>query len=287
MRRDGEVRWIAEHTHLEPIGPGRWRAVGVCTDVTEHKRLEEVLQQRADELARADRQKDEFLAMLGHELRSPLGAMSNALFLLRHRSSDPPVLRSAEVLERQLAVVTRLVGDLQIVSRLRTGNFRVEKETVDLVDVLHQAVETSRPLVEERQHMLTVALPEQGLCLEGDRTRLVQVFSNLLNNAAKYTDPGGRISLTASRAGAEIVVRVRDTGVGIPAELLPRVFDLFMQSDRTLRRSEGGLGIGLALVRGLVETHGGSVEAYSAGVGHGSEFVIRLPVVEDAHGIKP
>ncbi len=277
LRRDGEVCWLSEVTHLERIAPDRWRSVGVCTDITLRKRLEEALRQRAEDLTIADRQKDEFLAMLGHELRSPLGAMVNALHLLRRRSEEPAVLRSAAVLERQLALVTRLVGDLQVVSRLKTGSFQVEKRPLDLTEVLNQAVETSRPLIEERRHQLTVALPPEMPPLCGDFTRLVQVFSNLLNNAAKYTEPGGRIQLEAICQPTEIEVRVRDSGLGIPPEQLPKVFDLFMQSERTLRRADTGLGIGLALVRGLVEMHGGAVSAHSGGPGQGSEFIVRLP----------
>jgi two-component system CheB/CheR fusion protein len=182
-------------------------------------------------------------------------------------------------MERQVQHLVRLVDDLLEVSRVTRGKIELRKERVELAAIVQSALETSRPLIEEAGHDLTVSLPSEPVYLEADPTRLAQVFLNLLNNAAKYTDPGGRIWLTAELAGNEVLVRVRDTGIGIPADMLPRVFDLFTQADRTLERSQGGLGIGLSLVRSLVEMHGGTVAAHSDGPGKGSEFIVRLPLL--------
>ncbi len=247
-----------------------------------------------DELRRADHQKNEFLSMLAHELRNPLGPIRNANEVLNHTGPDPARVRWAQgVIGRQVAHLTRLVDDLLDVSRLTLGKIRLVDEPVELAGVVAQAVEAVRPVIDQSRHHLEVALPDHPLQVRGDPARLVQVFANLLNNAAKYTDPGGVIRLTAETVGEPrtvggqanpgapsppaVEVRVRDTGIGIARELLPRVFELFTQASRSLDRSQGGLGVGLTLVRKLVEMHGGTVEAHSAGIGHGSEFVVRLP----------
>ena len=236
-----------------------------------------------EEVRESDRRKDEFLAMLAHELRNPLAPIRNALQILRMEGADPTTLGQVrDMAERQVQHLTRLVDDLLDVSRINSGKIRLRKEPVALSAVIGSAVETSRPLIESRRHELTVIYPPEAVRLDADPTRLAQVLTNLLNNAAKYTEEGGNIWLTAEKEGREVVVVVRDTGVGIPAAILPKVFDLFTQVDRSLDRSQGGLGIGLTLVRRLVEMHGGSVRAYSPGEGRGSEFVVRLPVLDEA-----
>ncbi len=238
------------------------------------------------ELREADHRKDEFLAMLAHELRNPLAPIRNALEILRLRGRERrAVARQAwDMVERQTEHLARLVDDLLDVSRITRGKITLERAPVEVAEVLRRAVETSRPLIDARRHKLEVSMPPQPVWVEGDLTRLAQVLLNLLNNAAKYTDEGGRINLDVevrepkNGRPPELVIRVRDTGMGMPPEMLPRVFDLFTQADRTLDRSQGGLGIGLTLVRRLVQMHQGSVEAHSEGPGKGSEFVVRLPI---------
>lgn len=255
------------------------RAWGTQLDITAQKKLEEELRRRAEELVAADRRKDQFLAMLAHELRNPLAPIRNAVELMRQiETVDPAFQHSREMVERQVKHLARLVDDLLDVSRITQGSIRLRKETVQLATILERAVDAIRPLIESRGHELTVQLPLRAVRLEADPTRLEQVVSNLLNNAAKYTMPGGHIWLIAEAENGEVVIRVRDTGIGVPPDILGRVFEPFVQSDGSLARSEGGLGIGLTLVRSLVEMHGGSVEAHSPGLGQGSEFVIRLPV---------
>ena len=227
----------------------------------------------------ADRRKDEFLAMLAHELRNPLAPIRNCLHVLRATGgAGQGTERLLDMMQRQVNHMVRLVDDLLEVSRITRGKIELRKERVELAAVVRSAVETSQPLIEAARHELTVALPAEPLILDADPVRLAQVLANLLNNAAKYTPEGGRIWLAARHEGPEAVVSVRDTGAGMPAEMLPKVFDLFMQGDRTYSRSQGGLGIGLTLVRSLVGLHGGSVEARSDGPGRGSEFVVRLPL---------
>ncbi len=242
-------------------------------DITDRKRMEEALKE-------ADRRKDEFLAMLGHELRNPLAPILNAAHALKLVGpADADQQWAREVIERQTRRLARLVDDLLDVSRITQGKVTLAREPLDLSTIINHAVETSRPLIDERRHKLTVAFPPQPTRVEGDLTRLVQVVGNLLNNAAKYTDEGGHIWLEAAEEGDEAVIRVRDNGMGISADLLPHVFALFTQADRSLDRSHGGLGIGLTLVRHLVEMHGGRVEARSGGPGCGSEFIVRLPAM--------
>jgi signal transduction histidine kinase/ActR/RegA family two-component response regulator len=252
-----------------------------------HDELEQRVQERTSALARAnealqeaDRRKDEFLAMLAHELRNPLAPIRNGLYILRMPKADGAAGgRVIQMMEQQVRHLTRMVDDLLDVSRISRGKIQLCKETIDLASAVGHAVETVRPLAEAQRHTLSVVLPPEPIFLEGDATRLEQVLCNLLNNAAKYTEPGGRIDLTVQRDGDAAVVGVRDTGVGIPADMLPHVFDLFTQADRSLARSQGGLGIGLTLVRKLVEMMGGTVTAHSDGLGKGSQFLVRLPTL--------
>ncbi|WP_088259909.1 ATP-binding protein [Fimbriiglobus ruber] len=240
------------------------------------------------DLLDADRRKDEFLATLAHELRNPLAPIRTGLQLLRLSGGDVVTGDKARtMMERQLGQMVRLVDDLMDVSRINQGKIELRQERIDLAAVLSSAVETSRPLVEQMGHHLEVVLPTQPVVVEADLTRLAQVFSNLLTNAAKYTERGGRITLTAERHGGDVVVAVKDTGIGIAAEQLPRIFEMFSQVKTALERSQGGLGIGLALVKRLVEMHGGRIEARSGGLGNGSEFVVNLPVVVEASRPQP
>ncbi len=232
-------------------------------------------------LREVNQRKDEFLAMLGHELRNPLAPITSAVQILRiHAASHPEIEWARAVIDRQTRHLARLVDDLLDVSRIVRGQIVLHREEIDLAEIVTHGVETSRPLIEARKHQLHVQLPRTKVTLSGDLTRLAQVLANLLNNAAKYTDEGGEIWLSADREDNRAVLRVRDTGAGIAATLLPRVFELFAQAERTLDRSQGGLGIGLTLVKLLVEMHGGSVEARSEGLGRGAEFIVRLPTIE-------
>jgi PAS domain S-box-containing protein len=244
-------------------------------DITLRKQTEAALRE-------ADRRKDEFLAILAHELRNPLAPIRNALQILRlAKPGDPGGRRVAEMMERQVDHLVRLVDDLMEVSRITRGKIDLRKERIEVAALLRSALETSRPLMEAAGHQLSVSMPAESLEVEGDPVRLTQVVANLLNNAAKYTDPGGRIWLSARRDGDAASISVRDNGAGIPPENLPRIFELFMQVARSSERAQGGLGIGLTLVKNLVELHGGSVEARSEGPGKGSEFVVRLPAVAE------
>jgi len=248
--------------------------------------LERKTQEQAAALADLDHRKDEFLAMLSHELRNPLAPILNAALLLRLHSNrnrlqgieNPVIHQSAIIIERQVGQLARIVDELLEVSRITTGRIQLHQERIALGVVGENATATVRSLIDQRKHELTVSLPTQAIWLNADAARLEQVVVNLLTNAAKYTDEGGHIWLTLQQVGEEAVLRVRDAGVGIAPEILPRIFDLFTQAARSLDRSQGGLGIGLALVQRLVEMHGGTVTASSV-LGQGSEFVVRLPVV--------
>jgi signal transduction histidine kinase len=261
----------------------RYHTLIEANRLAEMTQLRDLLQQRTQELTEADRRKDEFLAMLAHELRNPLAPLRSALQILRLTDVDPDprVWQARDLMERQVQQLVRLVDDLLDISRITRGKIELRKERVDLASVMASAVEGSRPLIEARKHTLEAMLPQDALMVEADPVRLTQVLSNLLNNAAKFTPGGGQIWLTAERAGGEAIVRVRDTGAGIPANLLSTVFELFTQVNCTAGRAEGGLGIGLTLVRRLTEMHGGTVEAFSAGPDQGSEFVVRLPLLPD------
>jgi PAS domain S-box-containing protein len=255
-------------------------------DISERSRLERKMHEQAQMLADLHRRKDEFLAMLSHELRNPLAPILNAVHLLRLEQHESQLQQQARaVIERQVSQLTRLVDDLMEVSRITTGRVQLRHDRVVVSGIVDRAVETARPLMERHQHELTVSLPPQPIWLDADAARLEQVVVNLLTNAAKYTGEGGHIWLDVQQEDDECVLRVRDTGVGIAPELLPRIFDLFTQAERSLDRSQGGLGIGLALVQRLVEMHGGTVQVVSA-LGHGSEFVVRLPVATQEPGAK-
>jgi signal transduction histidine kinase len=234
------------------------------------------------EIESVSRSKDDFLAMLGHELRNPLAPIVTALQLMRLRSDDT-LQKERAIIERQANHLIRLVDDLLDVSRITRGKVELNRERIETAEIVARAIEMASPLIEARQHLLTVDVPRHGLALEADAVRMAQVVANLLNNAAKYTEPHGRIAVTAAREGDEAVLRVRDSGIGLSAEMLPRIFDLFVQERQSLSQSlgrQGGLGLGLAIVRVLVELHGGTVEARSEGLGHGTELVVRLPALQ-------
>jgi len=261
-------RWFANRIHPTPDG-------GIAVffqDITERKRAEEALKE-------ADRRKNEFLAMLAHELRNPLAPIRNALEIVRLTEGNRDAVQSAaEMMERQVGQLVRLVDDLLDVSRISRGKIELRRERIDLASAVHHAVEAARPLCERMDHELTVTLPPKPMYLNADPARLAQVVGNLLTNACKFTERGGRIWLTVEQEREQVVIRVRDTGIGIAAEQLPHIFEMFTQLDTSLERTQSGLGIGLALVRNLVELHGGTVEVDSAGMGQGSEFMARLPV---------
>jgi two-component system CheB/CheR fusion protein len=264
------------------IGPRRY-FTGIVRNISDRKRLEGELRHKLDDLAAADRQKNEFLAMLGHELRNPLGPMRNALHIMKLSRADSAALDAAQgMIERQLQHMVRLVDDLLDVSRIIRGKIELRRERIDLSHAIRRAVETAQPAVDANGHTVEVSVPLDPVYVMGDLLRLAQVISNLLTNASKYSTRPGPIHVTLARAGDQALVSVKDEGEGIPPELLPHVFDLFVQGDHTLARSQGGLGIGLTLVRRLIEMHHGEVSAFSAGKGSGSEFRIRIPVLPDA-----
>jgi PAS domain S-box-containing protein len=256
-------------------------------DVGERRRMERELHDRAERLAENDRRKDEFLAMLAHELRNPLSSINNAVQLFGKLETEDDLEWAKGVVQRQVRHLARLIDDLLDASRISRGKISLRTDVVDLSPIIGAAVETVRPLMEERRHELSLSIANGGLRLQADPVRIEQVLVNLLTNAAKYTDAGGRIAVSARPQGSEIVVKVKDDGMGLPSELIPRIFDLFVQGDRTAARSEGGLGIGLTLAQKLVEMHGGTASAASEGVGKGSEFTIRLPALDASAVISP
>jgi signal transduction histidine kinase len=268
----------AYRDHLDQISEHTSLALSRVDAFAMRNLVEKERERLLSDLEAAGRAKDEFLAMLGHELRNPLSPIVTALQLMKLRG-DTGTAREQQVIERQLDHVIRLVDDLLDVSRITRGKIELRRETVEIAEVIGKAVEMASMLLEQRAHRLTVDVPRAGMLWEGDPVRLAQVVSNLLTNAARYTPNGGDIRVVARRESAEIVLSVGDNGMGIPAELLPRIFDLFTQGERNVDRSVGGLGLGLTLVKTLVTLHGGSVCAKSEGPGRGSEFTIRLPVV--------
>ena len=256
--------------------------VGVHADITERKRDEEKLRQLAAELSEADHRKNEFLATLAHELRNPLAPIRNGLQLMKLAGGQHEAIDQARaMMERQLTHMVRLVDDLMDASRISQGKLELRKQPISLTAVLNSAIEASSAMVESRKHQLIVDLPAHTLMVDADLTRLAQVFQNLLNNAAKYSEPGGQIHVTVKSHGGEARVTIKDSGVGIATAQLPRIFEMFTQVDRSLEMSQGGLGIGLSLVQRLVNMHGGTVEATSAGLGQGSEFVVHLPLLNE------
>ncbi len=273
MHRDGSIRWAIDTAipHFDHAG-NYLGHIGSVLDITDRKIAEEALKD-------ADRRKDEFLATLAHELRNPLAPLRSGLELLRMIGSDDPGFEEIRsIMERQLGHMVRLIDDLLDVSRISRNRLELRPELTDLSIVLRSALETSRPLIESARHHLTIEIPPQPIPMFADVTRMAQVFANLLNNAAKYTEQGGEIRVRADLRGDHVVVSVADNGAGIPEEMLPRVFDMFTQVEGTIERAHGGLGIGLTIVERLVEMHGGTVTVTSGGLGRGSEFTVMLPL---------
>lgn len=274
VTKDGRLLDIS--LTISPICDEAGQLIGaskVARDITDEKRTQR-------ELREADQRKNEFLALLAHELRNPLGPVRHAVKILRARTPSPEELQWAtSIIDRQTEHMSRLVEDLLDVARITRGTIELRRERVDVATVLNAAVEASAVLVQRARHELMVSPPAEPLVVEGDPTRLIQIVTNLLDNAAKYTDPGGRIWLSAEREGDDAVIRVRDSGIGISPELLPRIFDMFTQAGMAPERAQGGLGVGLSLVERLVKLHGGTVSAYSGGPGQGSTFTIRLPAL--------
>lgn len=267
---DGTVHWVLVRGRVAH-DPGGARIAGVSMDVTERKHAE-------DQLRDAAVRKDEFIALLAHELRNPLAPIRNGLNVMRLARADEDAVRETrEIMERQITHMVRLIDDLLDVSRINRNKMDLRLARVTLAEAVNAALETARPSIDAEGHALTVSIPDRPIYLEADLTRLAQVFSNLLTNSAKYTRHGGRIWLSAERRDGEVAVSVRDNGIGIPAEALGNIFDMFSQVDRSVERTTGGLGIGLALVKGLVEMHGGTVAASSGGEGKGSTFTVTLP----------
>ena len=282
LRKDGMTFPMELAISEFRLGKSRY-FTGIVRDITDRKRLEAELNQRLQDLAQADRQKNEFLAMLGHELRNPLAPMTNALYLMRRARSDASMVEEAQsMIERQLQHLVRLVDDLLDISRIVQGKIELRLERVALADVIRRATETAQPVVDAHGHVLDVNVPQRPIYVMGDRMRLAQAVSNLLNNAAKYSTRPGTIRIQLEQAGSQATTTVGDEGEGIAPDMLPRVFDLFVQGEHTLARSGGGLGIGLTLVRRVAEMHNGSVSAYSAGRGKGSRFAITLPVLPES-----
>jgi PAS domain S-box-containing protein len=274
-RADGEYRWMRSTAMPRFTEDGTFLGfVGCSVDITEIK-------QSQDKLREADQRKDEFLATLAHELRNPLAPLRYSLEILRMEGGSPAVARVHEMMERQINHMDRLVDDLLDVSRITRGKIELRRSLVDLATVVRTALETSKPLIELADHQLTMSLPREPLVLDVDPIRLAQVLANLLNNSAKYTNEGGKIWLTARREGHEVVISIRDSGIGIPDQLLHKVFGLFSQADQSVGRTRGGLGIGLTLAKRLTEMHGGRIEARSEGEGKGSEFLVTLPLAAD------
>jgi len=278
----GAVKWIRALGGADYASDGApMHFDGVTVDVSAQKLDQQRLFTLNEQLREQDRRKDEFLATLAHELRNPLAPIRTGLHVLRAGGSAEQQTKINEMMERQLGHLVRMVDDLLDISRVTLGKITLKKEHVDFRTVLHGALETSRPLVEAAAHELAIRLPPDPLPLEVDPTRIAQVIANPVNNSAKYTPPGGRIQITAEAAPGMLIARVSDSGSGIAPEMLPKVFDMFTQAERSIEDSHGGLGIGLALVRKLVEMHGGTVGAESPGEGRGSTFTVRLPLAAE------
>ncbi len=285
-RKDGEVIWCSWYNSVLRDERGDLVSVlSLAMDVTDRQNLEEGLRRQAEQLADADRRKDEFLSMLGHELRNPLAPLRNAVAFLALKGDDPEGVEWArQVIDRQTQHLERLVDDLLDVARITRGAIDLKLDRLDLCAIVREAVTATEPIVRERTHHLTVDLPERPLIVSGDPTRLVQVLTNLINNAAKYTPPDGQLRLAVAQRDEVVSVTVEDNGQGITPEQMPYIFDVFTQGKSSLTRTDGGLGLGLALVKRLVEMHGGTVRAESAGVGQGSRFTVTLPIANPAAG---
>jgi PAS domain S-box-containing protein len=277
VRADGRLVYV--QNDVEPLYDTHgevYACVSVCVDLTERKLAEDALRE-------ADRRKDEFLATLSHELRNPLAPIRTALEVMRIARNDTELVeKSRATMERQLTHLVRITDDLLDVSRITQNKVGLRRERIDLRSAVHSAIEATRALLENRGHTVALDLPALPLWVDADFTRLSQVFSNLLNNAAKYTDPGGRVSVAATVSGTRGIVTVEDTGIGIPAEMLPRVFDMFTQLQEHRDRTHGGLGIGLTLAKRLIELHGGSIDVRSEGAGRGTRVTVSLPVTKPA-----
>lgn len=287
IRRDGSLFPAEVSLSLvvgadsEPLG-----LMGVIRDITERRALENALKKHVRALEEEDRRRNDFLAMLAHELRNPLAPICSSVEVLRRPGADPTLAgRARDVIGRQVEHLIRLIDDLLDVSRITRGKIEIQPERIAVEEVVRSGMEISRALIEECGHQLSTALPDEPLYVQGDPVRLAQVIANLLNNAAKYTPNRGQIAISVRCDDRDVAIRVSDNGVGIPPDVLPRVFDLFVQADRSLERSRGGLGLGLTLVRQLVELHGGSVAAHSAGIGLGSEFTVRLPLAAEPRNL--
>ena len=272
-RHDGEYRWLVDDGIPMYRAGGEFSGyIGFCTDVTERKHAEHALRD-------ANRKKDEYLAMLAHELRTPLAAIRSAVGVLTHASDDPSAVQKAGgILQRQVDHLVRQVDDLLDINRFSQGKIVLHKERLDVALSARHAADAIRPLAESLKHELELQLPADPLYVSGDPVRLAQVIVNLLHNACKFTDRSGHIRLSVAQEGEQAVIRVRDNGLGIAADDLHRIFEVFAQVDTSLARVRDGLGLGLTVVRNLIELHHGTVEAHSAGPGHGSEFVVRLPL---------
>ncbi len=277
-RRAGALVQAAETAQLQKKILAMNQAL-VLGAVRQHE-LTEAAEASAAKVKEADVRKNAFLAMLAHELRNPLAPIRFALEIVKRADGDSDLITPAlDTIERQVRQMTRLIDDLLDVSRITRDKLELRREEVELASIIHHVVEAARTACDAARHKLTVTLPPQPVYLHADPVRLTQVFGNLLHNACKFTKPGGRISLAAEQQGGEVVVTVRDSGAGIPSGMLPKIFEMFTQLDQTLERSQGGLGIGLTLAQRLVKMHGGSVQAFSEGLGKGSTFVVRLPVL--------
>ena len=288
VRKDGTRFWCqAVVTPLLDENKQVRSFARVTHDLTESEAMQ-AQRKRADGLAEANRSKEEFMALLSHELRSPLSPILNALNILRQVRTDDPIIEQAgNIIDRQVGTMVRLVDDLLDISRITKGKLRLSKEQVELRVVVNRAAETARPFMDARKHEFSISLPTKPIWVEADPARMEQVVVNLLNNAAKYTGAGGLIRMTVNQEDGEAVIRMRDNGVGIAPEVLSQIFELFTQVDGSLGRSYGGLGIGLALARNLVEMHEGRLQASSAGLGKGCEFVIKLPVLSNPRVHEP
>ena len=285
LHRKGRALEVANRALVAEVAERRRAEVrlGDLNDTLDRRVTERTnaLLLREAQLQDANRRKDEFLATLAHELRNPLAPVRNAVHVLRLKGETPDVQWAASLIDRQVQAMSRLIDDLMDVSRINQGKIELRLQRVELADVLRDAIETAQPLIDECRHVLALNLPAGSLPIRADHDRLAQVFMNLLNNAAKYMDPGGTIHVDVRKLGDQVELSVKDSGIGIAAERLGGVFEMFSQVEAALSRSRGGLGIGLALTRQLVEMQGGSVEPRSAGLGHGSEFIVRLPLLQE------
>jgi signal transduction histidine kinase len=274
---DGTHHWLLIRGRVVDSGS----MIGVTLDTTERKDMEEALRASEQALVAADRRKDDFLALLGHELRNPLAPIVTAVAILQMKGPpDPALIKAREVIVRQTLHLSKLVDDLLDIGRITQGKLRLDKRRIPLAEILERAREMCAPGIESRGHTMSMAMADRGVVIEVDAERIVQVICNLLNNASKYTDAGGRIELKAFRKGSDAVVSVRDSGIGISSDMLHPIFEPFVQVGSAGHRADGGLGLGLPLVKSLVEMHGGTVEARSAGIGQGAEFIVTLPVVQ-------